>query len=252
MKRLVIVLLMVLSASPVLFAQKAAKQQILNTAEAMVAEGLYMNWTDSMLADKKMTLAHATARYILKQNELYTKEWVEEYKNRIIYQLMVQQFNGLIEDIADLKKAAQKHPEHLPACISAGTELLLQAYALGKNAVVVAMNSMAPLPWKVNYQDLLEGKVKTPIYKNDTTRTEKDNDGRNLLLPTERYKIMNDTYVQIFRMRIAIQMIIAKLDVDLTWQKAVLYAVKFDDEIQKAHSQVFSAFSSSINSRPLP
>lgn len=252
MKRLVFMIAAMLLACTGTKAQKAAKQVADNTLKAVASEALYMTWTDSMVSDKEMTLVHATARYMLKKKDMETREWNLDFQNRIIYRMLVQQFNGLISDVNQLTRLVTQHPEHSAGCFKACSDMLLQAYALGKHAVVVAMNSKVPLPWKVKYGDFLEGKDETPPYERDPSRDPKDNDGTNLLLPTERYKILNDTYGRIIEMRLALNAVIAKFSVDMTWQKAVLYAVKFDDELHEVQKSVFQEFSSSIADRPLP
>lgn len=233
-------------------AQNATKQQILNTASAVAQEGLYLINTDSVLKDKSISTGHATFRYLLKQKDRQSREWQVGFQNKMIYRMLVQQFNYLISDLNEMFDNARKHPEHMPACIMAGTDLLTQAYALGKHAVVVAMNSKVPLPWKVDYEKFLTGKDKTPNYENDKEKDKKDDDQQNLLLPSERYNILNNTLAQVMNLRMAIRAVNSKLSVDFTWQKGVEYALKFDNYVHEAHQQVFANFSRDVKNRPLP
>ena len=252
MKPFILTMLLTLMLIPAVQAQNATKQQLLNTAAAVAEEGLYMINVDSILKDKSISTVAALARYNLKQQDMGTREWQIAFRNKIVYRMLVQQFNYLIRDMNDMFENARKHPEHMPACIMAGSEILLQAYSLGKHAVVVAMGSRVPLPWKVNYKEFLEGKDNTPIYANDKDRDKKDDDKQNLLLPSERYNILNSTVQQVMALRMAINAVNAKLSVDFTWQKGVEYALKFDNYVHEAHNKVFREFSRSIDSRPVP
>jgi len=140
----------------------------------------------------------------------------------------------------------------MPGCITAGTELLLQAYSFVKHAVVVAMNSQVPLPWKVDYDEFLEGKDRTPKYKDDPDKEKEDVDKHNLLLPSERFDILNNTLVQLINMRMALRAVTSRLNVDFTWQKAVEYAVNFRSYIHEAQGRAYTTFCADIAQRPLP
>ena len=235
-----------------LCAQKAAKQQIQNTAMAMVNEVLYYQGADSINDDKKISMTHATFRYYMKSQDMGSREWQANLKNKIVYRILVDQCQGLLYDMNMMMTNARKHPEHMAACITGGTEIMLQAYSVVKHAVVVAMNSQVPLPWKVDYDDFLEGKDNTPNYANDPEKTAQDTDKANLLLPTERFNILNESIKHIIQMRVAVQAVNAKLTVDFTWQKAVEYALKFDNYVDEAHQRVFTVYSNEIKNRPLP
>ena len=229
---------------------QAYKQQIANTAQALIGEGAYQLGADSILADKKISMAHATLRYTMKMQDRQSREWVLNFQNRLIYKMLVKQCQGFLTDFNAMTDAARKHPEHYPDVITAGTDLVLQAYGYVKQAVVVAMNCEVPIPWKVDYDDFLEGKDKTPKYKNDEERTEDETDKVNLLLPTERFKIINNAMTQVMMMRMSMRAITNRLNKDFYWQKAVEYAVNFDNYIGEAHSRAYSTFSAGLNSQP--
>ena len=252
MKHFFLTTLMTILLVPVLQAQSPPSQQILNDAAAVAQEALFTVNYDSVRSDKTVSTAHALIRYSLKQQDRNSREWQVGFQNKIIYRLLVQQFNYLIRDVNEMFDNARKHPEHMPACITAGSEILLKAYSLGKHAVVVAMNSKVPLPWKVDYDKFLEGKDNTPIYANDKEKGKNDDDRQNLLLPSERYNILNSTLSQVMDLRVAIRAVNSKLSVDMTWQKGVMYALKFDNYVHEAHQNVFRTFSREIANRPVP
>lgn len=233
-------------------AQSSAKQVMANTTQALIGEAAYQLRADSILADKKISMAHATLRYTMKMQDRQSREWVLNFQNRLIYKMLVKQCQGFLTDFNRMTDAARRHPEHYPAVITAGTDLVLQAYGFVKQAVVVAMNSDVPLPWKVDYNDFLEGKDKTPKYKNDSERTEDETDKVNLLLPTERFKIINNAMVQVMMMRMAMRNITSRLEKDFYWQHAVEYAVNFDSYIGEAQRRAFDTFGANIAARPLP
>ena len=231
---------------------KAAKQQIANTAQALIGEAAYQLGADSILADKKISMGHATLRYTMKMKDRQSREWVLNFQNRLVYRMLVKQCQGFLTDFNRMTDAARKHPEHYPAVITAGTDLVLQAYGYVKQAVVVAMNCEVPLPWKVDYDDFLEGKDNTPKYKNDEERTEEETDKVNLLLPTERFKIINNALIQVMMMRTAMRNITSRLEKDFYWQKAVEYAVNFDNYVGEAQRRAFDTFGASMASWPTP
>lgn len=231
---------------------KAVKQQIANTAQALVGEAAYQLGADSILADKKISMAQATFRYTMKMQDKQSRERMLNFQNRMAYRMLVRQCQYFLMDFNAMTDAARKHPEHYPGVISAGTDLLLQAYGFVKQAVVVAMNSQVPLPWKVDYDEFLAGKDNTPKYVNDPERSEEEDDKVNLLLPSERFNIINNTVVQVMQMRMAMKAVTARLNRDFTWQKAVEYALNFDDYIGEAQRRAFDTFGSSVAARPLP
>lgn len=231
---------------------KSVKQQLSNNAMAIAGEIMYQAGADSILSDKKITMGHATFRYLLKSSDRSSREWQANFQNRMVYRMLVRQCEGFLEDYNAMMTAARKHPEHMPGCITAGTELLLQAYSFVKHAVVVAMNSQVPLPWKVDYDEFLEGKDRTPKYKDDPDKEKEDVDKHNLLLPSERFDILNNTLVQLINMRMALRAVTSRLNVDFTWQKAVEYAVNFRSYIHEAQGRAYTTFCADIAQRPLP
>lgn len=231
---------------------KAVKQILLNTTTAVAGEASYLMGADSINDDKKISVTHATFRYMMKSRDMTSREGVLNFQNKMIYRMLVNQCNGLVTDMNEMMSLARQHPEHMANCISSGTEMLLQAYALVKHVVVVAMNSEVPLPWKVDYDEFLEGRDRTPKYKNDPEKEETDTDKANLLLPTERFKMTINAIVQISYMRTAIRAVSARLRTDFTWQKALKRAVNFDTYIGEARRRAFTTFGSNIADRPLP
>lgn len=231
---------------------KATKQALANTASAVAEEYLYYINADSIKSDKEISLAHATFRYMLKQKDMQSREWQIGFQNKIAYKLLVGQCHYLIEDLNEMMDNARRHPEHMAMCITAGTDMLMQFYGIVRTVVVVAMNSKVPLPWKVDYEKFLNGEDNTPIYANDPDRKEEETDKANLLLPSERYTILNQAFTQIMNLRIAIQAVNYKLKVDLTWQKALETALLFDDQIKEAQRIAFTTIEASLNDRPVP
>lgn len=231
---------------------KATKQAFKNTASAVAQEYLYYINADSINSDKEISLAHATFRYMLKQKDMQSREWQIGFQNKIAYKMLVNQCHYFIQDLNEMMANARRHPEHMTMCITAGTDILMQFYATVRMVVVVAMNSKVPLPWKVDYEKFLEGKDNTPIYANDSERAEQETDKANLLLPSERYTILNQAFAQIMNLRMAIRAVNSKLMIDLTWQKALETALLFDDQIKEAHRTAFTTFEASLNSRPVP
>lgn len=244
---------MCLSAIPVEAQRfKAVSQSLANTASAVTQEALYKNRADSINKDKQVTLLHATTRYLLKQRDMQSREREIGFQNKIAYKLLVSQCKGLIEDLDVMMENASKHPEHMAGCISAGSDILMQAYATVRMVVVAAMQSKVPLPWKVDYEKFLEGKDKTPIYANDKEKSKNDTDKANLLYPSERYNILNQAFEQLVNLRIAIRRVNSKLEVEMTWQKAVEYALLFDNHIKDAHQKAYATFQADFHNRPLP
>ena len=231
---------------------KAVKQQISNTAMAVSGELMYQMGAEDILADKEISMAQASFRYMLKSRDRQSREWQANFQNRMVYRMLVNQCNGFMTDLNEMMNNARRHPEHMAGCITAGTELLLQAYSFVKHAVVVAMNSQVPLPWKVNYDEFLEGKDNTPKYANDPEKSQEDTDKHNLLLHSERFDILNNTLIQLVNMRMAVRAVNARLSVDFTWQKAVEYAVNFKSYIGEARSRAFNTFAVDVANRPLP
>ena len=233
-------------------AQKAAKQEAANLTTALSGELMYQMGADSILGDKQITMAHATFRYLMKSQDMQSREWQANFQNRMVYRMLVRQCQGFMEDLNTMMDNARKHPEHMAGCITAGTELLLQAYSLVKHTVVVAMNSQVPLPWKVDYDEFVEGKSRTPKYADDPEKEKEDDDKTNLLLPSERFNILNNTLIQLINMRMAVRAVNAKLSVDFTWQKAFQYAVNFKSYMNEAQSRAIQTFGANIAARPLP
>ena len=54
------------------------------------------------------------------------------------------------------------------------------------------------------------------------------------------------------QMRMAMKAVTARLNRDFTWQKAVEYALNFDDYIGEAQRRAFDTFGSNVAARPLP
>ena len=252
MRKYTLMLIGMMMALTMMAQKKAIQQIITNTATAVAGEVTYRMGADSILKDKNMTMAHAIFRYVLKSSDRDSREWQANFQNRIVYRMLVRQCQYFMDDYNEMIKNAQKHPEHLANCITAGSELLLQAYSFVKHAVVVAMNSKVPLPWKVDYDEFIEGKDNTPIYANDAERDKKDVDNYNLLLPSERYNILNNTLSQLISMRVALRAVNARLSTDFTWQRALQYAPNFRSYISEAQSRAFMSFGTNIMNRPLP
>ena len=83
-------------------------------------------------------------------------------------------------------------------------------------------------------------------------KSQEDTDKHNLLLPSERFDILNNTLIQLVNMRMAVRAVNARLSVDFTWQKAVEYAVNFKSYIGEARSRAFNTFAVDVANRPLP
>ena len=68
---------------------KAVKQQISNTAMAVSGELMYQMGAEDILADKEISMAQASFRYMLKSRDRQSREWQANFQNRMVYRMLV-------------------------------------------------------------------------------------------------------------------------------------------------------------------
>lgn len=250
MRKYFILLLLLASGLPA--GAQAYKQQLLNTASAEAAELLYAIEADSIMQDKLVIGVHAGFRHMLKMAEQDERRRSVFTRDSYLYRELVRECTGFAREVGQMMDNARRHPEYMATCIKGGTELVSQAYSVVKHAVVVGMGSNVPYPWKVDLEKLLQGKDNTPDYRDDRERDAKDDDHDNMLLPDERYRIVNNAVAQLKGMRTAVAAVNSKLTFDIPLRKKLKAAQPLSVLLDGARRDGFKKGYRIIDNYPLP
>lgn len=250
MRRYFILLLLLAAVLP--GRAQAYKQQLLNTASAEAAELLYAIEADSIMQDKLVIGVQAGFRHMLKMAERDERRRTVFTRDSYLYRELVRECTGFAREVGQMMDNARRHPEYMATCIKGGTELVNQAYSVVKHAVVVGMGSNVPYPWKVDLEKLLRGEDNTPDYRNDSERSVKDDDHDNMLLPDERYRIVNNAVAQLKGMRTAVAAVNSKLTFDIPLREKLKAALPLADVVDGARRDGFNQAAQIIRGYPLP
>lgn len=226
----------------------------LNTTEAYLMENKYYEQNDSVRKNGIRILTATTVRTLKNNLDMKERQRNRGFKKQTkLYYKLVNQVNLLLSDAARLITTAAKNPHHLVFVTTKTGKLLLEVKNMVKYTVVVAYNGKVPNPFKVNLDDLKDGKDDTPNYEDDkevetdAVTGERLNDGYNLLLPDDRMEIMRTTISHIRNVRKAMNQVYYKLLTDFNVRNLIYTANRMDGKLYDNNVYVIEELKGNID-----
>ena len=171
---------------------KTTEMIVANTAAAMGNETLHSAQTDSIRRRSLDIMSSMLFRQYMNDMDMQQRKDLAPYRQESrLYRKLVLECQRFVTQAAMLCEVVKDNPVNTAYCYQQLGELSMLAKQEVKNAVVFGMDGQVPNPFKVNYADLIEGKVTVPVYRQDADRDTVVFKSYNLLLPDERMTIIN-------------------------------------------------------------
>lgn len=173
--------------------KKTTEMIVANTATAMATETLHSAQNDSIRRHTVDMMSSILFRQYMNDMDMAQRKDLGPYRQESrLYRKLVLECQRFVTQAAMLCEVVSKYPVNSVYCYKQLAELSMLARQEVKNAVVFGMDGQVPNPFKVNYADLIEGKVTVPVYRQDADRDSVAFHTYNLLLPDERMEIINN------------------------------------------------------------
>ena len=195
-----------------------------NTAAAYAWENGYRINADTILMRSSSILASALIKQQMKNFDMEERQKLRNLgRDGMAYYMLVDETAKLVAAAVEYIRHVKEYPHNSFTCYKDLTMVMLEAKGLVKNAVVVGMGGKVPNPFKVDRDKLFNGTDNTPAYEDDADSKDRDGkvvtDGDNLLLPDERYRIVNHTINKLRKLTLATITAANKLKYDYGWRK---------------------------------
>lgn len=204
---------------------KTARQVATNTAAAYAQETLHEIQQDTVMQRTNSLLAATLIHYNKYEMDMSQRLSDNGFRREgALYAKLVRECNRFVNLTGKFLNAAVHSPQNLTYCYRSAISLGNQARQAVKEAVVIGMNSKVPNPFKVNYNDLYNGIDTVPAYREDP-EVKYDEDEmkiikeRNLLLPDERIRIVNDAIMRLSTFNRTLTVMTWKLDTHFSFRE---------------------------------
>lgn len=174
------------------FDKKTNAMMLLNTTTELAAEELVRTQADSIKTSTLDMMTSVLVRQNMNDLDMAQRKDLYDFRRESrIYRKLVYEAQRFITTAAEFCQVVSRNPVNTAYCYRHLAELSVLAKQEVKNAVVFGMDGKVPNPFKVNFSELLEGKVDAPDYREDADRDKEVFKSYNLLLPDERLTIVN-------------------------------------------------------------
>lgn len=178
--------------------KKSTEMVAANMAAAMATETLHSAQIDSVKRRTLDIMSAVLIRQYMNDMDMAQRKDVSHFgPESRLYRKLVLECQRFVTETAMLCEVVSKNPVNTAYCYKHLAEISMLAKQEVKNAVIFGMDGKVPNPFKVNYDELLEGKVTVPLYIKDGDRDSVAFKTHNLLLPDERMTIVNNAIYKI-------------------------------------------------------
>ena len=228
MKRFLVVALMGVAVAgaqaqiQVVTDKKTTEMVAANTATAMATETLHSAQNDSIRRHNLDIMSSILFRQYMNDMDMAQRKDLGPYRQESrLYRKLVLECQRFVTQAAMLCEVVSKYPVNTVYCYKQLAELTMLAKQEVKNAVVFGMDGQVPNPFKVNYADLVEGKVTVPVYRQDADRDSVAFHTYNLLLPDERIQIIENALFKLKEYTRALRRVTYKIEYHTGFRQAL-------------------------------